>query len=119
MTRSQHKTKSNNPLNPSQNLCALRVAQYLGVNGLVTYLHTINDLVRAARKVYTVRSRKSSVRANTVGKARKSLSNLDGKYYMIIVKGHVLLLDTNGTTIIDTDPRIRDKRKITHIYAVI
>lgn len=119
MTRSQQKARSNNAENTSQNVCALSVAKYLGVNGLVTYLHTITDLVRATRKVYTVRSRKSSVRANTVGKARKSLSNLDGKYYMVRVKGHVLLLDTNGNTIIDTDPRKRDKRKITHLYAVI
>ena len=119
MTRSQHRKKSNNPENRAQNLCALSVAKYLGVNGLVTYLHTMPDLVRATRKAYTVRSRKSSVRANTVGKARKTLANLDGRYYMVRVKDHVLLLDTNGNTLIDTDPRKRDKRKITHLYAVI
>ena len=37
---------------------------------------------------------------------------------MIRVKGHALLLDYNGNTIVDTDSRVRDRRKVLDIRAV-
>jgi len=41
-----------------------------------------------------------------------------GTRYMIRVMGHALLLDYHGNTVVDTDPRIRDKRKVLDIRAV-
>ena len=41
-----------------------------------------------------------------------------GTRYMIRVEGHALLLDYHGNTIVDTDPRVRDRRKVLDIRAV-
>jgi hypothetical protein len=121
-SRRKFKKKSNNKENPNQNVCANAVANYLGVDFKVRYLHTITDIVRAVRKRWTVRSRKSSVKGKTVGSIRKELENLDGRFYMIRTQvgrtGHVILLDKSGKIIIDTAPVKRDKRKFTHLYAI-
>jgi hypothetical protein len=53
-----------------------------------------------------------SVRAKLAQHSEGALS------YVIRVDGHVLLLDHTGQTIIDTDARQRDKRKIINIYGV-
>jgi len=72
---------------------------------------------------YSVRSRKSVFKkATSVGQVR----NLINKYsdvstnvkYMIMVWGHLLLLDSEGNTLVDTSPRKRDRRKIIDIKAV-
>lgn len=110
---------SNNKHNPNQNICALAVARALGVNDNVRYLHVMEDLVRAARTKYTVRSRKSLLKADTVGALRKEIQEkIDALAFIVRVDGHVILLDCNGNTVVDTDPRKRDKRKVTHVYAV-
>lgn len=75
---------------------------------------------------YCVRSRFSKLPKNpTIGKARKVIQNLNdtpGTKYLITVHGsgycHCLVLDKNGVTIVDTDPRKRDKRKIVSIKAI-
>jgi len=102
---------SNNSVNPNKNVCVYHVANALGVAAKVRYLHLMDDLIRAARTIYTVRSRKSSVKGNTVGKIRRQLSALGARYYIVGVPGHVLLLDSQGNTIVDTASRKRDKRK--------
>lgn len=50
---------SNNDENRNQNVCANAVAKALGVSRRVRYLHNLEDLVKAARKKWTVRSRTS------------------------------------------------------------
>jgi hypothetical protein len=79
------------------------------------------------RKGWSCRSRKSSLKKGcTVGGARKRLSILthselvDGAIpiYLIQVKGHVLLLNALGTTVVDTDQRAADRRKIVKIFKV-
>ena len=109
---------SNNKKNHNKNICALAVAEKLNVQKTVHYLHTINDLVRAARNKYKVRSRKSTFRAKTVGALRKEIHKVDCDYIIVRVDNHVLLLDKQGNTIVDTAPRKRDKRKITHVFGV-
>jgi hypothetical protein len=42
----------------------------------------------------------------------------DPRAYVIMVDHHVLMLDATGRTIVDTDPRERDARKIHKIYGV-
>ena len=129
--RTLERENSNNQMDANKNICALRVAEYLNVEKTVRYLHTITDLVRAARKSYTVRSRMSKVKGKSVGAARKALSTISEKEnsahpiggkvagYIIRVKGHAVFVDSNGNTVIDTDPRKADRRKITHCYMVM
>ena len=124
MYRDTAKAESNNEENANQNICAQAVARALGNS---------DDLVRAARTVgFQVRSRKSSLKKNsTVGAARKTIQKLAAKEnqkpifcaaqpvaYIVRVEGHALLMDNDGNTIVDTDPRKADRRKITHFYAV-
>jgi len=92
-----------------------------------TYKNTWNARTRQnvwegilRRNGYAVRSRKSSL-PSTVGAARAKIATLNdpaGTRYVITVKGHVLLLDANGKTIVDTAPRKRDRRTIVKVCAV-
>ncbi len=129
--RKKYTKRSNNPENPNQNVCAQAVADALGVADLVRYLHSISDLVRALRKGdFLVRSRKSDLRgADTIGAVRQRIraenekqeSRLDADYYVVRVttgSGHVIILGRDGSTLIDTDPRKRDRRRVTHFYGV-
>jgi len=121
-SRATARDKSNNSENGNKNICALRVAQALGVGEETRYLHTVSDVVYAARKAYTVRSRGSNVKGKTVGASRAKLIELATAHntvgFIVRVAGHVLLIDKEGRTIVDSDPRQRDKRKITHCYIV-
>ena len=120
--RAKARAKSNNADNGNKNICALEVAQALGVAQETRYLHTVSDVVYAARKAYTVRSRGSQVNGKTVGASRAKLIELARDHntagFIVRVAGHVLLIDNEGRTVVDTDPRQRDKRKITHCYIV-
>ena len=72
------------------------------------------------RKGYAVRSRKSKMgKASSVGQIRSKLAKLgESCHYFVGVAGHVMLLDNQGKTVVDTDPRKRDKRAINRVYAV-
>ena len=122
-TRAKARSASNNLANGNKNICGLAVAQALGVHEETRYLHTVDDVVYAARKRFTVRSRGSQVNGKSVGKMRSKLAKLAAqvegcKGFIIRVKGHVLLLNTEGKTTVDSDPRQRDARKITHCFIV-
>jgi hypothetical protein len=122
------RSKSNNPHNPNQNICVQEVAKFFGVADEVRYLHKMEDLVRAIRIKYTVRSRESQVRGKTVGKMREKLPKLAQEVNAIAFiarvahkngsNGHVIALDATGKTFVDTDPRKRDKRLVTHLYVI-
>ena len=121
------KAKSNNPLNPNQNICALAVARHYHVADKVRYLHKMPDLVKALRFCYTVRSRKSAVKKNTVGGMRKDLVELTTseqikgntvRGYVVRVRDHVIAMNKFGQTVVDTDSRKKDKRRVTHVYVV-
>jgi len=118
--RIARKQASNNKENPNKNLCAEAVAEAIGVSRHVRYLHTISDLVRAARNDYIVRSRMSAAnaRGKTVGAIRDKLATLGARYYIVRTDDHVLLLNCEGQTVVDTAPRKRDRRKVTHVYGV-
>lgn len=129
--RTLERENSNNEMDANKNICALAVAEYLNVEKAVRYLHTITDLVRAARKSYTVRSRMSKVKGKSIGAARKTFATISEKEnsahpfggkvagYIIRVKGHAVFVDSNGNTLVDTAPRKADRRKITHCYMVM
>ena len=109
---------SNNPTNRNKNVCAMHVAAALGVNHRVIFLHTFADLLRAARKRFSARSVRSKVKGDTVGAVRPSLADIGALAYIVVVDGHVLLLDADGKTHTDTAPVKRDRRKIVAIYGV-
>ena len=119
--RNAMKAKSNNTINPNQNVCAVHVARGFGVADDVRYLHTYPDVKRAISKRFSVRSRKSSIKSKTVGGARKQILEMlkaQGAIAAIIyVEGHVLSISHTGA-IIDTDPRQRDRRPIKRIHFV-
>ncbi|RLE41658.1 hypothetical protein DRJ16_05930 [Candidatus Woesearchaeota archaeon] len=121
--REEFRAVSNNKENPNKNICVLRVAWALGCGKASRYLHCAEDLVYAVRKMYSVRSRKSAVKGLTIGRARAKCLSLanevkDCVAFIATVKGHVLLLNRSGETMIDTDPRKRDRRKIVFFYIV-
>jgi len=77
------------------------------------------------RNGYAVRSRKSQLpKGCTVGKARTLIANRiaprdpAGTRYLIAVPGHLLMLNAQGQTVVDTAPRKRDRRRITYVVAV-
>jgi hypothetical protein len=109
---------SNNPANPNQNICTKAVADWAGVSHTVRYLHTFGDLKRALRNRFSVRSIKSSLgKAKTIGAARAAIAKVaaerpDLVAVYVSVPGHAMLLGRDGQTIIDTDPRVRDRRRV-------
>lgn len=111
---------SNNPKNPRKNLCVLAVARHLKVNSkAVRYLHYATDLVVAARAKYYCSTRRLLVPKNsTVGQLRPLLSFWTSKEklnvlgYIVRLHGHVIFLSPEGKTVVDTDPRVRDARRV-------
>jgi hypothetical protein len=120
MTRQAQKEASNNKRNPNQNVCAQAVARSLGVADDVRYLHTIEDLKRAVGKRWSCRSVKSSLKSKTAGGSRKAMKAHDqgAMFYVMWVPGHVLLMDRDGDTIVDTAPRKADRRKVLGCWGV-
>ena len=124
MTNQRRKLKagSNNAANNNKNICALEVAKCMGVEKSVRYLHTISDLVRAARSRWKVTSRAAGLKGKSVGAVREKLRAIAERdqfiAFIVRVDGHVLLLDALGYTCVDTAPRARDRRKVTHVYGV-
>lgn len=125
--RAVNRAESNNPRNPNKNMCALAVARVLHVDDEVRYLHTWGDMLRAVRKLWSMRSVASVVGATkgdkSVGAIRSALakhakSNPDVYSYVIRVEGHVLLVCRDGRTLVDTAPKQRDRRKVLDVYGV-
>jgi len=116
---------SNNRTNPNKNICTSSITGFFNCTHLVRYLHRHTDVVRALRiGGYQVRSRSSQVKNRTIGRARARFADItlrEGKPtmgYLVRIQGHVLLLDCKGNTIVDTDSRVRDKRKILNAYKI-
>ena len=123
MNRQALRDGSNNPDNPNKNLCGYAVARALGVDEATRYIHTIEDLQRAIRSLWSLRSVKTKmgVKAGrtTVGAIRKRIAAKgEALAYLVHVEGHVLLLDRDGTTSVDTAPVQRDRRKVLRVQGV-
>lgn len=124
--RIQMRKESNNASNTNKNVCALAVARLLCCDQQTRYLHNWSDLQRAIRSLWSMRSVKSYVKAkpdSTVGSLRKAMHDYATKEqhliaYVIRVEGHVLMIDRNGKTLVDTAPRKRDRRKVLDITGI-
>jgi hypothetical protein len=108
--------------------CASATLAYFGVTGTTwnerTQRNVWDDTLR--RNGYAVRSRASKLsrKESTVGAARGKLASVAAAEPEILafvarVDGHVLVIDRNGETVVDTDPRKRDKRKLRGVFAVM
>ena len=120
--RAAARQASNNPDNPNQNICALRVAQYFGVENSQRYLHHAGDVFRAIGSRFSVRSVQSRM-AKTVGGSRQSMAKIAATdstivAFVVVVAGHVLVCNRDGKTIVDTAPRKNDRRKLRFVRAV-
>lgn len=123
MYRQALRDRSNNPDNPNKNLCGYAVARALGVDDATRYIHTIGDLQRAIRSMWSLRSVKTKmgVKAGktTVGAIRKRIASKgEALAYLVHVEGHVLLLDRDGSTAVDTSPKQRDRRRVLRVQGV-
>ena len=124
--RHEMRKESNNETNPNKNVCALAVAKMLCCDQQTRYLHNWRDLQRAIRSLWSMRSVKSYVNAkpdSTVGSLRTAMHDYAAKEqhliaYVIRVEGHVLMIDRNGKTLVDTAPRKRDRRKVLDITGI-
>lgn len=126
MTRRDfYRNRSNNAKNTNKNVCVLAVASVLRVDSTVHYLHTWEDLLRATRNSFTVRSRFSQVKGKSIGAARAKMAAIAAKEdqqvlgFLVGIEGHVLFCDAEGRTVVDTDPRKRDRRKVTELAVVM
>ena len=107
-------------------VCASAVMEYFGVYGTTYNKRTKQNvwMNTLRRNGYSVRSRRSKLhRDASVGGSRNKLRIIAEaepqiRAFIIKAKGHVLLLDREGETIIDTAPRKRDRRKVVGLHAV-
>jgi hypothetical protein len=83
-----------------------------------------NYMAIMARFGLSARSRKSFMpKGATIGACRSAIAKLnEDAVYFIVVHGngycHAMLLNSDGKTLVDTDPRKRDKRKVHSIHAI-
>lgn len=111
-------------------ICVTAVLTSLGIDSnSFYYTGSLADNRRNAilnRNGFACRSRLSKIGRNTsIGKARAKIASLkegsDVKYMVSVRYGrsaHLMLLDNKGNTLVDTDPRKVDKRRIAGIHAV-
>lgn len=123
VTRQDRRKASNNQDNPNQNKCGFAIARALGVEDKVRYLHTMTDLKRAVRHRFSVRSRATALgvkkgKRTTVGSMRKHCASQGAWGFIVWVNGHVLLLAADGHTLIDSDKRKRDSRRVRGVWGL-
>ena len=128
INRRELKKNSNNSHNPNKNVCAWAVAKMFGAHNETRYLHTSDDLKRAVRKRYKVRSRLSCLpKGSTVAAYKRKCQQLSIDLeceeihvlgFIVIVENHALGLRHDGSVYVDTDPRERDRRKVLEFYIV-
>jgi len=108
--------------------CATATLNFFGVQG-VTWNNRTKQNVWAdtlRRAGYSVRSRASklSKKTATVGAARKKIAEIaagepDIIAFVARVKGHILVVGRDGQTLVDTDDRKNDRRKLVGLVAVM
>jgi len=106
--------------------CATATLAYFGVKGVTwnnrTQKNVWADTLRRAG--YAVRSRMSKLgKRPTVGSIRKKAAEIAAqepqiKAFIVKVERHVLVMDRQGNTVVDTAPRKRDARRVYKFVAV-
>lgn len=109
---------SNNPDNPNYNICALDIAQWLGVEDSVKYLHIMPDLLLACRSEYLVSEIKGCA-GKTFNSVKKHMSDFVGFCYIVLINGHVFLANNLGEVVVDSDEGTGYEESIVKVYAII
>ena len=109
-------------------ICVSAVLSYFGVTPDKYHYTSSNTNKRAYEVIlrrfgWNVRSRQSVFKkATTMGKLKKAIKEYSDYTtdvnYMVLVKGHLLLLNSKGETIVDTAPVKIDKRRVLDVTAV-
>jgi len=108
--------------------CASAALAFFGVTGVTwnnrTKLNVWEGTLR--RNGFAVRSRMSKLNSkeNSVGNARAKLATVAAQEpailaFVVRVDGHVLVVARDGRTVVDADPRQRDRRKVRGVYAIM
>lgn len=106
------KSNSNNDTNPNKNLCALAVASAFHVEDQTRYLHTVDDLLKAVRKLWSARVvREFSDTPLSHLKRVLGYADTEGDVvgYIVWVRGHILAVSKDGSSIVDTAPQEQDQ----------
>ena len=107
--------------------CASAVLAYFGVRGTTWNERTKTNVWENTmrRAGFSVRSRFSQLtkKETTVARARAKIASMAAQdvtilAFVVRVPQHVLVVDRAGNTIVDTDPRKADRRRITGICAI-
>jgi hypothetical protein len=123
---------SNYPENPNMNACTKAVCDALMVTDKVRYLHTLGDCERALKKKYKLVEHTNEFLNKTISSIRQDLKAESAHVrtfayfvftYMMengVEVGHVILLDKNGKTLVDSMDMHNgyDKRKVSCIHAI-
>lgn len=106
-------------------VCTSTVLGYLGIP-VTAYKYgghreEFNGILN--RNGFGARSRNSKVfrKGRTMGAVRKAIAGLNepaGCWFTVRVERHILLVDHTGKTVVDTDPRRFDRRKVKHVDIV-
>ncbi len=100
--------------------CTSAILKYLGVNewSESRYLEDCTEILKKQGWVVT----QENIISYTVGSLRKEIkaNRLCSKaiYFMVIMSGHVLLLDSHGDTCCDTAPVSKDRRHVYNVYSI-
>ena len=99
-------------------VCTGAVLRYLGIYSTeYRYAQTISDTVRIIRnKGYYCHSRKSKYKG-TVSQIKLKVYKERG-LYLVWIKGHVLLINFEGYTIIDTSEKFTKGKQIKGIWLI-
>jgi len=104
-------------------VCTSAVLDFFGIGtDRYHYSGSVADMLRIlSANGWSYGSRRSSIPKDaSVGKLRPWLNKRQERgVYIVKVHGHVLLLNCLGTTIVDTAPRLRDRRKVQLIYRIV
>lgn len=109
--------------------CASAVATHFSAYYRSEYLQTIFDLCRAVQaqgyaitEEEIIRTGRTAFRVGETRRYVKALRRMEGSFILRVEDGrrdgHFIILDTDGTTLVDTSPRKRDGRRVTHLYYV-
>ena len=123
--RAELAANSNNSFDPNKNICTLEVARGFAVENTVKYLHTYEDLLRAMRKKWKIKSSKTMLKFTSGKTSTKELRTLITKNgdpnalaYIVYIKGHIMAMNKIGEDYVETSPNETKTKPVEKVWAV-